>query len=104
MTDGLAATAAATWGSRGRVDGSLTDLDGERFYRIGTYDLMDPFLMSIVSDSDHWMFLSSTGALTAGRRDPDNALFPYYTDDRIHNAWCANRRSATSPTAQRPSR
>ncbi len=86
MTDGLAATAAATWGSRGRVDGSLTDLDGERFYRIGTYDLMDPFLMSIVSDSDHWMFLSSTGGLTAGRRDPDNALFPYYTDDRIHDA------------------
>ncbi len=68
------------------VEGRLVDLEGERFYRIGHYDLMDPFFMSVVSDSDHWMFLSSTGALTAGRRDPDNALFPYYTDDRIHDA------------------
>jgi hypothetical protein len=32
------------------------------------------------------MFVSSNGALTAGRRDPDHALFPYYTDDRIHDS------------------
>ncbi len=32
------------------------------------------------------MFVSSTGALTAGRSDPDHALFPYYTDDRIHDS------------------
>ncbi|MEE1507291.1 MAG: hypothetical protein V1256_10110, partial [Candidatus Neomarinimicrobiota bacterium] len=42
--------------------------------------------MSIVSNSDLWMFLSSNGALTAGRRNPDHALFPYYTDDRIHDS------------------
>ena len=29
---------------------------------------MAPFLMSLVSDSDHWMFISSNGALTAGRQ------------------------------------
>src|SRR5262249_223005 len=45
-----------------------------------------PFFMSIVSDADHWMFISSNGALTAGRRDPDLALFPYYTDDKIHDS------------------
>jgi hypothetical protein len=66
--------------------GGHIDIEGERFYRIVNYDAMPPFLMSIVSDSDHWMFVSSTGALTAGRKDPDHALFPYYTDDRIHDS------------------
>lgn len=86
MTDGLATTAHKAGAPSGDVDGRLVDLAGERYYRIGHYDRMDPFLMSVVSDSDHWMFLSSSGGLTAGRRDPDNALFPYYTDDRIHDA------------------
>jgi hypothetical protein len=69
-----------------KVSGGHIDIGGERFYRIVNYDAMPPFLMSLVSDSDHWMFVSSSGALTAGRRDPDHALFPYYTDDRIHDS------------------
>jgi hypothetical protein len=69
-----------------KVEGGHVEIGGERFYRIVNYDAMPPFLMSLVSDSDHWMFVSSTGALTAGRRDPDHALFPYYTDDRIHDS------------------
>lgn len=69
-----------------KVEGGHIDIGGERFYRIVNYDAMPPFLMSLVSDSDLWMFVSSTGALTAGRRDPDHALFPYYTDDRIHDS------------------
>jgi len=69
-----------------KVEGGHVDIGGERFYRIVNHDAMPPFLMSLVSDSDHWMFVSSTGALTAGRRDPDHALFPYYTDDRIHDS------------------
>lgn len=68
------------------VLGGYVDVDGERFYRIARYDAMRPFLMSLVSDSDHWMFVSSTGGLTAGRKNPDHALFPYFTDDRIHDA------------------
>jgi hypothetical protein len=86
MTDGLVTTSDEAGAHDGDVDGRLVDLAGERFYRIGHYDRMSPFFMSVVSDSDHWMFLSSNGGLTAGRRDPDNALFPYYTDDRIHDA------------------
>jgi len=86
MTD-VSTTPSGESGARDNgVDGGLVDLAGERYYRIGHYDHMDPFFMSVVSDSDHWMFLSSTGGLTAGRRDPDNTLFPYYTDDRIHDA------------------
>jgi hypothetical protein len=68
------------------VRGDIVDFWGDAYYKISNYDHMDPFLMSIVSESDIWMFISSNGALTAGRRNPDNALFPYYTDDRIHDS------------------
>lgn len=68
------------------VDGGYVDFQGEQFYKISHYNLMPPFFMSIVSSSDHWMFISSTGGLTAGRKNPDNALFPYSTDDRIHDS------------------
>jgi hypothetical protein len=39
--------------------------------------------MSVVSDSDHWLFVGSNSPFTAGRIDPDNALFPYQTVDKI---------------------
>ena len=44
---------------------------------------MRPFLMSVVSPSNHWMFIASNGGLTAGRKNPQYALFPYYTDDKL---------------------
>ena len=59
------------------------EIGGEIFYQISDVDEMRPFFMSIVSDSNHWMFISSNGGLTAGRKNPDYALFPYYTDDKI---------------------
>ncbi|MEM7457182.1 MAG: hypothetical protein AAF456_22765 [Planctomycetota bacterium] len=67
------------------VSGRYVELDGEVFYRIANSHLMAPFFMSLSSSSDHWMFISSTGALTAGRADADGALFPYYSADKIEN-------------------
>jgi hypothetical protein len=67
------------------VTGTLVDVDGESYYRVTGLDALPPFLMSLVSDSDHWLFVSSNGGLTAGRRGPEHAIFPYYTDDRIHD-------------------
>lgn len=64
--------------------GRFTRIDGELYYAIQDYDRLDPFLMSVVSDSDHWMYLSSNGGLTAGRGNPDRALFPYDPEDKIH--------------------
>ncbi len=58
-------------------------IDGEQFYKISNVDELRPFFMSIVSDSNHWMFISSNGGLTAGRKNAEYALFPYYTDDKI---------------------
>ena len=69
----------------GPTGGLVVDDDIE-YYRIDGVETMAPFLMTIVSDADLWMFVSSTGALTAGRVDADHALFPYETDDRIHRA------------------
>ncbi|MEO6183833.1 MAG: hypothetical protein ABIP71_12175, partial [Verrucomicrobiota bacterium] len=69
-----------------KTEGRQVVLAGEDFYRISNCDRLRPFFLSIVSSADHWMFISSNGALTAGRRNPDLALFPYYTDDKIHDA------------------
>ena len=69
-----------------KVEGDHVTIGGELFYRIGNYDAMPPFLMTVVSSSDHWLFISSTGGLTAGRRNADHALFPYGTDDLLHRA------------------
>jgi hypothetical protein len=65
------------------VSGTEVKIGAETFYKIANYDAMRPFFMSIVSHSNHWMFLSSTGGLTAGRKNSNFALFPYYTDDKI---------------------
>ncbi|KAG1648876.1 Beta-glucanase [Nymphon striatum] len=65
------------------VEGKLIDFENEQYYKISNNDAMRPFFMSIVSDSNHWMFISSNGGLSAGRKDAGYALFPYYTDDKI---------------------
>jgi hypothetical protein len=69
----------------GEVRGDYVSLGSERFYRIANYDRMDRFFMSIVSASNHWLFISSNGGVTAGRQNADHALFPYYTEDKIHD-------------------
>ena len=65
------------------VAGEYVHLLGETYYRISHYNQMAPFFMSLVSSTDHWLFISSTGGLTAGRGNADVALFPYETVDKI---------------------
>lgn len=67
------------------ITGQFVEIDGEEFYQIQNSHEMPDFFISIVSDSDHWMFISSNCSVSAGRKDRDNALFPYYTDDKIHD-------------------
>lgn len=61
----------------------ILNLANETWFKISNYDTLRPFFMNIVSDSNHWMFISSNGGLTAGRKNNNYALFPYYTDDKI---------------------
>ena len=59
------------------------EISSETFFKISNVDQLRPFFMSIVSDSNHWLFIGSNGGLSAGRKNSENALFPYYTDDKI---------------------
>ncbi len=67
--------------------GEFLEIDGSEYYVIRNYDTIPPFFMNIVSSSNHWMFLSSSGGITAGRIDADHALFPYYTEDKISESF-----------------
>ena len=49
------------------VRGAYVDLLGEPFYKITNFDALTPFFMTIVSGSDHWLFISSNGAIPTGR-------------------------------------
>src|SRR5512136_737282 len=65
------------------VAGEYVHLLDEEYYKISNYDTLPPFFMNIVSDADHWLFISSTGGLSAGRRNAESAVFPYYTEDKL---------------------
>src|SRR5689334_17563847 len=69
--------------SDGNVMGEFVTMFGETFYKIHNYDHLAPFFMSIVSSSNHWLFISSSGGLSAGRVSAEQSLFPYYTDDKL---------------------
>ena len=64
--------------------GNELDLCGAPMLRVSNVHDMPPFLVSVVSDEDLWMYVSSRGGLTCGRRRPEDCLFPYETDDRLH--------------------
>lgn len=68
------------------VCGCFVDLPDGRYYRIDHYDRMPTFFMSVVSAADLWLFVASNGGLTAGRRGPAHALFPYLTVDRVQDS------------------
>ena len=61
----------------------IATIEKETWFKITDLDAIRPFFMNVVSDSNHWMFISSNGGLTAGRKNSRYALFPYYTDDKI---------------------
>lgn len=77
------AAPAAQHGTLEAPVSGLVDHDGRRFYRITAYDDLPPFFMTLVGASDLWLFISSTGGLTAGREQADRALFTYTTEDKV---------------------
>ena len=65
------------------VTGDVTVIDGVAYFKILNFDQMPPFFMTLVSDNNQWLFLGSNGGITAGRKNSEHALFPYYTDDKL---------------------
>lgn len=66
-----------------RPTDGFTTLDGEPHCCIRDVDRLAPFLMNVVSNGNVWSFVGSNTAITAGRRNPDCALFPYQTADKL---------------------
>jgi hypothetical protein len=87
------------------VKGEYVSMLGEPFYKIQNYGAIEPFFMSIVSSSNHWLFISSTGGLSAGRVSAEQSLFPYYTEDRLteNNENTGNKSILLVTRAQRTS-
>lgn len=83
------------------VSGDYCDLGGEQFFRISNVQKMNEFFLSIVSAYDHWMFITSRGALTAGRKNSSKSLFPYYCADKIIDG-ASSTGSLTIVRIQRP--
>ncbi len=66
--------------------GRFVERDGESYYRISDFHRLSPFHMTLASDTDLWMFVTSGGGLTAGRVDAQGSVFPYETVDKLHDA------------------
>src|SRR5579871_4469685 len=82
-TNGIKLGKATFHQSEEPIRGEFAEIDGQSYYCIRNVDRLAPFLMSVVSDSDLWLFVGSNAPFTAGRVDPDAALFPYQTVDKI---------------------
>lgn len=70
-----------------RVEIKRLKIEGENFFCISNHNEMRAFFMSVVSDSNHWLFISSNGGISAGRKSAEYALFPYYTADKITESY-----------------
>ncbi len=69
-----------------KVGGQFTQLDGREYYKISNCDKLDPFLFTLASSNDIWIYLSSNGGVTAGRMSAERAFFPYLTEDRLYHS------------------
>jgi len=75
-------SAPLSWRSAELADGVRQEGDLQ-YDVIAHLDAMAPFLTSVASASDVWLYLGSHGGVTAGRRSPDHAIFPYVTQDKL---------------------
>ncbi|MDA3943072.1 MAG: hypothetical protein PF694_05985 [Bacteroidetes bacterium] len=66
-----------------KISMEVIEFGNDKYFKIPNHNQLRPFFMSIVSDANHWMFVASNGGISAGRKNPEYALFPYYTDDKI---------------------
>ncbi len=65
------------------VTGSFVTIDNTEYYKISDSKKLAPFFIQVASASDIWIFMSSNGGVTAGRKNSDGNLFPYTTNDKL---------------------
>ncbi len=76
-----------------QANGSFTTIDGMSYYRISDSQTLPPFFIQVPSSSNIWIFMSSKGGITAGRQNAGGNIFPYETDDRLHQAYDTGSRT-----------
>ncbi|MFI3166176.1 MAG: hypothetical protein R3Y45_07920 [Bacillota bacterium] len=69
-----------------QAKGSFITINNQPFYKISNSQNMAPFFLQVVSACDLWAFMSSKGGITAGRNNENGSIFPYETEDRLHQA------------------
>ncbi len=67
-----------------KVTGNIVSIGSEHYYKISDFDLLAPFYINVVSGGDLVLFASSRGGLTAARKNSSTSIFPYETDDKLH--------------------
>ncbi len=67
-----------------KTTGNFVTIDQIPYYKISNAEHLSPFFIQMASSCDIWLFMSSRGGVTAGRRNSDNNIFPYETDDKLH--------------------
>ncbi len=72
----------------------MEQIDNESYYKISNFDTRNDFFMTITSSSNIWNFCWAAGGITAGRKNSEHALFPYYTADKLKDS-----KSVTGPFA-----
>lgn len=65
--------------------GAVVSRRGREWFEVDSLEGLSSFMMMVTSDRDHWIFINSDGSLTCGRRNPDHALLPYYTVDKLQD-------------------
>ncbi len=68
------------------ITGEFITIDEQEYYKISNHDEFEPFLFSLVTDSDIWLHLSSNGGICAGRKSADKSLFPYISEDKMYHS------------------
>ena len=68
-----------------KTSGRYVEIGGREYYEIDGYDRLEPFLYTLTASNDIWFYLASSGAVTAGRKNAEQAYFPYQTEDRLYH-------------------
>ncbi len=62
---------------------NFVTINGVEYYKIENFNNLKPFFIVVPSSNDIWIFVSSNGGITAGRKNSSGNIFPYVTDDKL---------------------
>ncbi|OON96421.1 MAG: hypothetical protein ATN36_05620 [Epulopiscium sp. Nele67-Bin005] len=62
----------------------FVNIDNVPYYKVSNAQKLAPFFIQVVSSNDIWLFMSSNGGVTAGRKNSTQNIFPYTTNDKLN--------------------